>query len=353
MLALSGGVYLGWALGANDAANCFGTAVGSGVISFRRASVLCALAVLAGAALQGQAGIHTLSGLTEQTMTTLIIVSVSAAITITIMTMFGLPISTSQAVVGAISGIGIATHNLSTSGLAKVVISWIATPFGSMFFAVLFFTVLRSVSRHVRMGILTRDKLLWTGLVVVGIYGSYALGANNVANATGIYSGVIPGLNDFHLAVIGGGAIGLGVITFSRRVMESVGKRLMRLDAFTAFIAVSFNGCDGSHFRRHRSTGEYQPGPNRRDTRRRDSAGITKPQGSHVAQLQYRVDLHTAHIVCPLCGSIRDLGRGIGECVHIRRRALSVSRYYTTRSATELPAHVDVFHARVAQQLLE
>lgn len=239
MLGLSGGVYLGWALGANDAANFFGTAVGSGVISFRRASVLCALAVLAGAALQGQAGIQTLSGLTEQTMTTLIIVSVSAAITITMMTMLGLPISTSQAVVGAIIGVAIATRNLSTSGLAKVVISWIVTPFGSMFFAVLFFTVLRFVSRHLRMGILTRDKLLWTGLVVVGTYGSYALGANNVANATGIYSGVIPGLNDFHLAVIGGGAIGLGVITFSRRVMESVGKKLMRLDAFTAFIAVS------------------------------------------------------------------------------------------------------------------
>ena len=239
MLGLTGGVYLGWALGANDAANFFGTAVGSGVISFRRASVLCALAVLAGAALQGQSGIQTLSGLTEQTMTTLIIVSVSAAITITMMTMLGLPISTSQAVVGAIIGIGIATRNLSTSGLAKVVISWIVSPFGSMFFAVLFFTVLRCVSRHLRMGILTRDKLLWMGLVVVGTYGSYALGANNVANATGIYSGVIPGLNDFHLAVIGGGAIGLGVITFSRRVMESVGKRLMRLDAFTAFIAVS------------------------------------------------------------------------------------------------------------------
>ena len=239
MLGLAGGVYLGWALGANDAANFFGTAVGSGVISFRRASVLCALAVLAGAALQGQAGIQTLSGLTEQTMTTLIIVSVSAAITITMMTMLGLPISTSQAVVGAIIGVGIATRNLSTSGLAKVVISWLVTPLGSMFFAVLLFIVLRCVSRHLRMGILTRDKLLWMGLVVVGTYGSYALGANNVANATGIYSGVIPGLNDFHLAVIGGGAIGLGVITFSRRVMESVGTRLMRLDAFTAFIAVS------------------------------------------------------------------------------------------------------------------
>jgi PiT family inorganic phosphate transporter len=90
-----------------------------------------------------------------------------------------------------------------------------------------------------RISILTRDKILWGGLVVVGTYGSYALGANNVANATGIYSGLIPGLTDAHLALIGGGAIALGVLTFSRRVMTSVGTKLMRLDAFTAFIAVT------------------------------------------------------------------------------------------------------------------
>ena len=236
---LVGGVYLGWALGANDAANVFGTAVGSGIISFRKASIICAVALLAGAVLQGEAGIHTLSGLTDQTMTTLIIVSVAAAITVTLMTILGLPISTSQAIVGAITGIGVATRNLSTSGLIKIVIAWIATPIGALVFALIIYTVLRVLFRRARMGILSRDKLLWIGLVVVGAYGSYALGANNVANATGIYSGVIPGLTDFHLALIGGVAIAVGVMTFSRRVMMTVGTKLMRLDAFTAFVAVS------------------------------------------------------------------------------------------------------------------
>ena len=239
MLPLAGGVYLGWALGANDAANVFGTAVGSGIISFRKASIICAVALIAGAALQGESGIHTLSGLTEQTISTLVIVSVAAAITVTTMTFFGLPISTSQAIVGAISGVGVATRSLSTSGLTKVVIAWIATPIGAMLFAIVIYAVFRGIFRLIPMGILTRDRFLWTGLVIVGAYGSYALGANNVANATGIYSGMIPGLSDFHLALIGGGAIAIGVLTFSRRVMISVGKKLMRLDAFTAFVSVS------------------------------------------------------------------------------------------------------------------
>jgi PiT family inorganic phosphate transporter len=239
VLSLLGGIYLGWALGANDASNVFGTAVGARIISFRVAALLCSIAVIAGAALQGGAGIHTLSGLTEQTIKTLAIVSVAAAATVTLMTLLGLPISTSQAMVGAIAGIGVATRNLSTSGLTKVLICWVATPLGAMVFSLLFFYVLRFAIRHIPMSILTRDKLLWGGLIIVGIYGSYALGANNVANATGIYSGLIGGLTDTHLALIGGGAIALGVATFSKRVMTSVGTKLMRLDAFNALIAVS------------------------------------------------------------------------------------------------------------------
>ena len=239
MVALLGGLYLGWALGANDASNVFGTAVGARIISFKNAAILCAIAVLAGAALQGEAGIHTLSGLTTQTKSTLIIVSVSAALTVTLMTFLGLPISTSQAMVGAITGIGIAARNLSVSGLVKVLICWIATPVGAMIFSIIIYYLLRLILGKLRLSILTRDKILWGGLVVVGTYGSYALGANNVANATGIYSGLIPGIEDIHLALIGGGAIALGVLTFSRRVMTSVGTKLMRLDAFTALIAVT------------------------------------------------------------------------------------------------------------------
>ena len=71
MFPLTGGLYLGWALGANDASNVFGTAVASRIISFRNACILCAVAVLLGAFFQGEGGIHTLSGLTTQTRLTL------------------------------------------------------------------------------------------------------------------------------------------------------------------------------------------------------------------------------------------------------------------------------------------
>lgn len=239
MIILLGGVYLGWALGANDAANVFGTAVASRAISYRRAVIICAIGVIAGAVVQGEGGIHTLSGLTTQTTTTLVIVSVSAAITVSLMTLFGLPISTSQAIVGAIAGVGLATRDMYWAGLIKVVISWAATPIGAMALAWLFHHALRILFEALPIGILTRDQILLGGLVVVGLYGSYALGANNVANATGIFSGQIPGLSDRALALIGGVAIAVGVITFSKRVMMSVGSRIVELNVFNALVAVS------------------------------------------------------------------------------------------------------------------
>ncbi len=239
MLALIGGLFLGWALGANDSGNVFGTAVSSRIISYRKAIWLCAVAVVVGAILQGKSGIHTLSGLTEQTFGTLMVISITSAFSVTIMTFLRMPISTSQALVGAISGVGLATRTMNWGILTKVIVCWLATPIGAMLIAVILYHLLGYIFKRIPMSILTRDKVLWSGLVVVGVYGSYSLGANNVANATGIFSGQIPGVTDSHLALIGGLAIAFGVLTFSKRVMLSVGGGIMRLDAFCAFVAVT------------------------------------------------------------------------------------------------------------------
>ena len=239
MLPVAGGLYLGWALGANNAGNVFGTAVASRIISFRKACIVCSLAIVLGAILQGESGIHTLSGLAEQTRATLLIVSIAAAFTATLMTILKLPISTSQAVVGAIAGIGLATDNMCWEGLVKIVTCWVATPLGAMLVSCVIYKLLGAFIQHVPMSMLTRDKVLWGGLLIVGTYGSYALGANNVANATGIFSGQITGVSDSQLALLGGIAIAAGVLTYSKRVMMTVGSGVMSLDAFTAFVAVS------------------------------------------------------------------------------------------------------------------
>ncbi len=50
---LISGLFLGWSLGANDASNAFGSAVGSKLVSFRKAAIIASIAVIFGAVIQG------------------------------------------------------------------------------------------------------------------------------------------------------------------------------------------------------------------------------------------------------------------------------------------------------------
>ncbi|MDH3914452.1 MAG: inorganic phosphate transporter, partial [Rhodospirillales bacterium] len=60
---LSSGLFLGWSLGANDAANVFGTAVGTRMVRFATAAVICSVFVVLGAVISGGGAAHTLGKL--------------------------------------------------------------------------------------------------------------------------------------------------------------------------------------------------------------------------------------------------------------------------------------------------
>lgn len=237
MFSILGGVFLGWSLGANDASNVIGPAVSSRMLRFTTAAFMASAFVLLGALLQGRSGIHTLSNLTDMTLHQAVLVSISAAITVTLMTIARLPVSTSQAVVGAIIGIGFVNRYIDTTGLGKVVICWVGTPVGGAIMSVVIYRTLATVNNRLRLNLLESDALLRIGLVAAGSYGAFALGANNVANVTAVF--VAAGhLSITTATLVGGLSIGLGILTFSKRVMETVGSRLVRLDPFSALVVL-------------------------------------------------------------------------------------------------------------------
>ncbi len=237
MFSILGGVFLGWSLGANDASNVIGPAVTSRMLRFTTAAIMASLFVLMGALLQGRSGINTLSGLTQMTLHQAVLASISAAITVTLMTIWRLPVSTSQAVVGAIIGVGFVNRNIDMTGLGKVVTCWVGTPVGGAIMAVVVYRALAAVNNRMRPNLLESDALLRLGLVAAGSYGAFALGANNVANVTAVYVGA-GHLSMTEATVIGGLSIGLGILTFSKRVMVTVGSRLVRLDPFSALVVL-------------------------------------------------------------------------------------------------------------------
>jgi inorganic phosphate transporter, PiT family len=74
------------------------------------------------------------------------------------------------------------------------------------------------------------------GLILAGCYGSYSLGANNVANTTGVYYASHT-ISPLQASVLGGLAIALGALTYSKPVMETVGSKITQLGALAALIA--------------------------------------------------------------------------------------------------------------------
>lgn len=241
MFSLAGGVFLGWALGANDASNVIGPAVSCRMLRFVTAAVLASVFVLLGAMIQGPSGIRTLSALTGITLHQAVLVSVSAALTVTLMTLLRLPVSTSQAVVGAIVGIGAANRFVDMGNLGKVVACWVGTPIGGALMAMLLYRILAALHNRFKPNLLESDAIVRIGLAVAGAYGAFALGGNNVANVTAVF--VQAELLSMTAAtLIGGLAIGLGILTFSKGVMTTVGSRLVCLDPFSALVVLLAEG---------------------------------------------------------------------------------------------------------------
>jgi len=237
MLPLLGGIFMGWSLGANHAANVFGAAVSSRMVKFWTAAILASVFVILGAIISGRPGIETLKGLTTFGIEEAVISSVAAAITVTIMTIFGLPVSTSQAVVGSIIGIGILNGQFNYAGMGKIAACWFGTPVLAAVFSIILYRLLAYFYNRLELNIFESDVVIRMGMIVAGCYGAYALGANNVANVTAVFVGA--GLiSVFNAALVGGVSIALGILSYSRPVMETVGKKLVRLDPFSALIVV-------------------------------------------------------------------------------------------------------------------
>ena len=241
MLTLLAGTFLGGSLGANDAANCFGTAVSSRLVSWRLAAVLAAVFVVFGAVTQGQAGLATLQGLARQDATSAGLAALAAGLTVAGMTAIRLPVSASQAVVGAMLGASVLGGEVDPGQLGKIVTCWLGTPVGAMLIAFALYYLLRLPLRWLRPSVFTLDPILRSGLIACGCYGAYALGANNVAN---VASFLVSGghLTAPAAVAVGGASIALGILLFSRGVMITVGRGITPLDGFSALVVVLAQG---------------------------------------------------------------------------------------------------------------
>jgi len=235
---LIAGAYVGWNIGANDAGNCVGTAVGSGLLSYRRAIILVSLFAIAGAVLQGGNVMKTIGkGIVTSDLPTLAIITalLCSGLFVTLATFFRVPVSTSQAIVGGVAGVGLAAGadvNLVMIGTIAQV--WVVCPILTGVMAFVIYWASRLLLRRLS------TESFWQRapgvlLIVSACYVSYAMGANNVGNAMGPIANL--GIRSSWLGLFGGISLAIGVLTFGRRVTETVGGGITPLDPVSAFSA--------------------------------------------------------------------------------------------------------------------
>ena len=251
MFFLSSGLFLGWSLGANDASNIFGTAVGTKMLRFSFAAAIAGIFIVLGSVLSGQNTADTLNSLGHvNTLPAAFAVSLSSALAVFLMLKSGISVSISQAIVGGIVGWNVYTSN-PTNGetLARICASWIICPVISGIVAVSIYFVFKKIVHRSKLHILWQDWIVRIGMILTTALGGYALGANNMANVVGVFIDSCI-FEPFHIGefytlsgiqvlfLLGGIAACIGVFTYSQKAIKNVGKNLLALSPIIAWIVI-------------------------------------------------------------------------------------------------------------------
>jgi len=135
------GLYLAANIGANDLANAMGTSVGSRALTLKQAVLVSVIANVLGAVLAGGQVTSTISkGIIDpvlladepqRLMLGMFAALISASLWVHLATHFGLPVSTTHAIVGAVVGFGIISVGggaVSWGKIITIAVSWVISP---------------------------------------------------------------------------------------------------------------------------------------------------------------------------------------------------------------------------------
>ncbi len=282
-LLLSAGLFMGWSLGTNDAANAFGTAVATRVVKYRTAIIIIAIMVMVGAVALGHNNINKLASISTNnevtasvedveaalangTLATLrlksalkaFIIFACAAITVFVMSYLKFPVSANQSITGAVIGWGLCYADYSNPEVMKGNITeilefastWLINPLGAALISFVMVYIVKKFIEKRLTSMKNYDLIVKAGYLIAGGFSAFSIGQNSSASVTAFYydptgtgANLIYGNEGFFhgariTAIIGGLAIAIGVLTFSKRVMMTVGGSIAEISQVDGFVVI-------------------------------------------------------------------------------------------------------------------
>ncbi len=232
-----------WSIGAHYTGACMGMAHAAGAVTRREALVWMAVLTAAGAAIAsgkvvGNIGLDLVGASELSAVSAAAVVATAFALT-TAYNYLKVPTSTIQifvfSLIGVALGAGIPVHWAHVEGLVEI---WVAAPLAAVGLGYLLTRLLSLRGTGMERPVAGSR---WSSpavalLVAMALAASFAMGANDVANATAVF--VSTRLTDILLAgVIGGVALAVGVVSWGGRLLSAVSFDIVRLDRRMAIAA--------------------------------------------------------------------------------------------------------------------
>lgn len=224
VLALLGGFFTAYVIGANSASPSFGPVTSSGAVTVFRASLLVGIAAFLGATLQGGAVTETVgNGLVSGVqfnafLGAIILLTASTLIMGSII--FKYPMPTAFTVLGSVIGAGVAAGGTPNWDQIQFIGAfWLIIP---VFGILIGFLTAKALRRYVGKGGRSKKVMRWL-IIVLGTYTAFTAGANQSGLIVGPLIGVFS-VDLFYLLLFAAGGMVLGAWTGSPRIIESVSR---------------------------------------------------------------------------------------------------------------------------------
>ncbi|MBD2483011.1 inorganic phosphate transporter [Planktothrix sp. FACHB-1365] len=221
--------YVACNLGANDVANSMGTSVGSKALTLKQAIIVAGILEFTGAVLFGERVSKTLAtgvvnpevfiSMPQEFVIGMVSVLISAGLWLQIATRYGLPVSSSHAVVGAIAGFSSIAAGLKAVDwpiIGLISLTWLLTPLMSGIIAALFYTLIKrwildQPDPHNQI----REWIPWLSSALIAIFGVivFPILSSPLQNTLNQWGWTLP-VHDIPLAIGGIAAVSLTWISW-------------------------------------------------------------------------------------------------------------------------------------------
>ena len=234
-------------IGANDASNVFGSAVGSKMVKFRSAIIFFIIFIILGAVINAENPSKIYGDLVlDYPELKKIFIIIFPVVFVTIISLkIKIPSSISQSIIFSLMGFSMAEKlNINYDLFKKLIYFWIATPVLAFLFSIIFCWFLTNLFRIFKLNVFQIDYQIRISLVIFGCVAAFALGAHLTAAIVGIYAPFLNldielmninlVLDDNKLYFFGSLLIGVGAFIFSQKIVKTIGSQISNIKPIPA-----------------------------------------------------------------------------------------------------------------------